>query len=310
MATIPAKHAKPRTSDWTPRERRRLLIGLLFFSPWIVHFIAFQLYPFVASLYFSFTTYSVLQPPNYIGLSNYVEMVSDRLFWTSLYNTVYYLVLYLSLSTVIAIGLALLLNMKVKAMAVYRTIFYVPSVTPLVALSVVWIWLFNSQYGLMNAGFRAVGLPTIGWLSDPAWSKNALVLMGLWGVGSAVVIYLAGLQDIPQELYDAAAIDGANRRSTMWNITLPLLSPVILFNVITGMIGAFQYFTQALIVSGGSGGPADSTLMYALYLYLNAFQFFRMGFASALAWVLFVIVMLCTLLVFRVSSRRVYYGGK
>ena len=310
MVALSKPRVTRRANTWTPRERRRLAIGLLFLSPWIIHFLAFEVYPFAASLYFSLTNYNILQPPAFIGLENYRAMVFDKLFWTSLYNTVYYLVLSLALATVVAIGLALLLNMNVRGMAVYRTIFYLPSVTPAVALSVVWIWIFNAQYGLLNAGLRTIGLPTIGWLSDPAWTKNALVLMTLWGVGGTVVIYLAGLQDIPQELYDAAKIDGAGSWSTLRHITLPLLSPVILFNIVTGMIAAFQFFTPAFLLSGGKGGPVDSTLMYSLYLYLNAFQFFRMGFASALAWVLFIIVMLCTLVIMRSSNRWVFYAGR
>lgn len=296
-------------SGWTPRERRALLVGILFLTPWIIHFIAFQVYPFLASLYYSLTVYTLLQPPVFVGTDNYVELfLDDPLFWTSMFNTIYYMVFAVGLSTVIGISLAMLLNLKVRGMAVYRTIFYLPSVTPLVAVSIVWLWLFNSQYGIINNAINAVGLPTIGWLSDPAWAKIGLVLVSLWGVGSAVIIYLAGLQDIPQDLYEAAEIDGASSWDKIWNVTLPLLSPVILFNVITGMIGAFQYFTQAFIMTGG--GPGDSTLMYSLYLYFNAFRYFKMGYASAMAWILFLLVMTFTLIVFRSSARWVYYGGK
>ncbi len=299
----------PRSRTWTRRNRRALAVGLLFLAPWIVHILAFQLYPFVASLYYSLTVYTLLKPPIYVGLDNYVSLFTlDPLFWTSLGNTIYFMVFSVGLTTIVGICLAMLLNLNVRGMAFYRTIFYLPSVTPVVALSIVWLWLFNSQYGLINNAFAAVGLPTVGWLSDPAWAKNALVLMSVWGVGGAVVIYLAGLQDIPQELYEAADIDGASGWQKSINVTIPLLSPVILFNVVTGMIGAFQYFTQAFIMTGG--GPGDSTMMYSLYLYFNAFRYFKMGYASAMAWILFIVVMLCTLLVFRSSTRWVHYGGK
>jgi multiple sugar transport system permease protein len=299
----------PRGGSWTPRERRALLMGLLFLSPWIIHFVVFELFPFLASLYYSLTVYTLLQPPIFVGVDNYTALFfQDPLFWTSMFNTIYYMVLAVGLATIVGIALAMLLNLKVRGMAVYRTIFYLPSVTPIVALSIVWLWLYNSQYGIINNAISAIGLPTIGWLSDPAWAKIGLVLVSLWGVGGAVIIYLAGLQDIPQDLYEAAEIDGANSWDKTMNVTLPLLSPVILFNVITGMIGAFQYFTQAFIMTGG--GPGDSTLMYSLYLYFNAFRYFKMGYASAMAWILFLLVMAFTLLVFRSSARWVYYGGK
>jgi multiple sugar transport system permease protein len=298
-----------KRTGMTRRERRAVLVGLLFLTPWIIHMILFELYPFIASLYYSLTVYTLLQPPIYVGLDNYVGLFfQDGLFWTSMFNTVYYMILAVGCGTIVGIVLAMLLNLKVRAMAVYRTIFYLPSVTPIVALSIVWLWLYNSQYGIINNAISAIGLPTIGWLSDPAWAKIGLVMISLWTVGGAVIIYLAGLQDIPQDLYEAAEIDGANSWNKTMNVTLPLLSPVILFNVITGMIGAFQYFTQAFIMTGG--GPGDSTLMYSLYLYFNAFRYFKMGYASAMAWILFLLVMGFTLLVFRSSARWIYYGGK
>lgn len=305
VTDIPA----PKRSGMTRRERRAILVGLLFLIPWIIHMVLFELYPFLASLYYSLTVYTLLQPPIYVGLDNYVVLFfQDGLFWTSMFNTVYYMILAVGLGTIVGIVLAMLLNLKVRAMAVYRTIFYLPSVTPVVALSIVWLWLYNSQYGIINNAISAIGLPTVGWLSDPSWAKIGLVMISLWAVGAAVIIYLAGLQDIPQDLYEAAEIDGANSWNKTINVTLPLLSPVILFNVITGMIGAFQYFTQAFIMTGG--GPGDSTLMYSLYLYFNAFRYFKMGYASAMAWILFLMVMGFTLVVFRSSARWVYYGGK
>jgi multiple sugar transport system permease protein len=291
------------------RTLRRLAIGLFFISPWLVHFLLLNLYPMAASLYYSLTVYSVLKPPVFIGLENYVDLATnDPRFATALYNTVYYTVGAVGVGTVAAIAMAMLLNMKVRGLSVYRTIFYLPSVTPLVAASIVWLWFLNPQYGVLTTFMRFFGLPTIGWLSDPAWAKPSLILLAIWGVGNAIVIYLAGLQDVPQELYEASEIDGANGWQQIWNITLPMLSPVILFNVIVGMIGSFQVFAQIYILTGG--GPADATLMYAYYLYVSAFEFFKMGYASAMAWILFLIVLAATLLIFRSSARWVYYGGE
>jgi multiple sugar transport system permease protein len=291
------------------RQRRSLVLGLLFVSPWIVQFLALNLYPFVASLYFSLTQYSIIAQPVWIGLTNYQNLFTeDPEFWTSLGNTLYYTVFAVGLGTLIAIGLAMLLNMKVRLVSVYRTIFYLPSITPVVASSIVWIFLFNPQYGLLDAALEALNLPIIGWLSDPAWAKASLVIMSFWGLGGAMVIYLAGLQDVPVELLEAASLDGAGKIRQFRHITLPAISPVILFNIITGLIGSFQYFTQAYVMT--NGGPADATLFYSLQIYRQAFQFFKMGYASAMAWILFVVVMAATLAVFRTSARWVYYGGK
>ena len=298
-----------RRLQMTPRTRRDLLKGLLFISPWVVHFLWLNLYPFLASLFFSLTRYTVITPPEWVGLDNYVTLLGDDpRFWTSLYNTVYFTVFSVSLGSVLAIAMAMLLNMKVRGLSIYRTIYYLPSITPLVATAIIWIWLLNPQAGILNHILRSLGLPAPSWLGDPRWAKPALIIMSIWGVGGAIVIYLAGLQDIPRELLEAASLDGANPWQQTWGITLPLLSPVIFFNVIVGLIGSFQYFTQAYVMT--LGGPADATLFYSLYLYLSAFQFFKMGYASAMAWILFWVIMACTLLIFRTSARWVYYGGR
>lgn len=290
------------------RRLKQLMKGLLFISPWIVGFLAFSLYPIAASFYYSLTAYSVLKEPKFIGLGNYSTMFfDDNLFWVSLYNTVYYTVGAVGLGTIAAIGMAMLLNMKVRGQAFYRTIFYLPSITPVVAASIVWLWIFNSQYGMANSVLRFFGIEPIGWLSSPTWSKPSLILMALWGLGGAIVIYLAGLQDVPAELYEAAQIDGANGWQQIRNVTIPLLTPVILFNVVTGLIGAFQYFTQAYIMT--NGGPGDTTLMYSLYLYRSAFEFFKMGYGSALAWFLLLVIMACTYVILRTSGEWVYYAG-
>ncbi|RIK40433.1 MAG: ABC transporter permease [Chloroflexi bacterium] len=290
------------------RTRRQLLKGLFFISPWIIGFCAFSLYPILASFYYSLTSYTVLRAPRFIGLSNYQTMFfEDNLFWVSLYNTIYYTIGAVGLGTVAAIAMALMLNMKISGQAIYRTIFYLPSITPVVAASIVWLWIFNSQYGMANSVLRIFGVAPIGWLSSPTWSKPSLILMAVWGLGGAIVIYLAGLQDVPAELYEAAQIDGANGWQQIRNITLPMLTPVILFNVVTGLIGAFQYFTQAYIMT--NGGPGDTTLMYSLYLYRTAFEFFKMGYGSALAWFLLLVILGCTYLILRTSGEWVYYAG-
>ena len=291
-------------------DRRGLRIGLLFISPWVLGFLAFRLLPFLQSLYYSFTFFSILQPPKWIGLRNFANLAQDPRFLTSLYNTAYYAALAVPLGAIVGILLAMLLNMKVRGLSFWRTIFYLPSITPVVATAIVWAWMFNPRGGIINYVLSLVGIRGPGWMGSPRWSKPALVLMSLWGVGGAMVIYLAALQDVPRELLEAAALDGAGTGRRIWHVTLPMISPVILFNVITGLIGAFQYFTEVHVMTGGTGSPADSTLMMAVYLWQSAFRFLKMGYAAAQAWVLFVIIVIFTFILFRVSGRLIYYGGK
>ncbi|MBS4201913.1 sugar ABC transporter permease [Bacillus sp. FJAT-49732] len=260
------------------------------------------------SLYYSFTDYDIIQSPVWVGLQNFQTLFHDKLFWKSLYNTFYYTLVYCPLSVIVGVSLALLLNLKVRGMAIYRTIFYLPSIVPFVASSILWLWLLDPQFGIINSIIAIFGIQGPGWLVDPQWSKPALIMMGLWGVGAPMIIYLAALQDIPNEMYESADIDGAVGWQKILFITVPMLTPVILFNLIMGLIGSFQYFTQAYIMT--KGGPNDSTLFYALYLYNNAFSYFHMGYASAMAWILFVIIMATTLLIFKSSARWVYYGGE
>jgi len=290
------------------KTRRNRIVGWLFLSPWVIGFLAFALYPFLASLFYSFTNYNILSPPQWIGLQNYQQMVQDPLFWQSLYNTLYYTVIFVPASTVLAIAIAMLLNQRVRGQTIYRTLFYLPSVVPLVASSVLWLWLFNPSFGFIDAFLRALGLPAPGWLYSEVWVKPSLILMSLWGIGQPIVIYLAGLQGVPQELYEAAHLEGANGWHRTRHITLPMISPVILFNVVLGMIGAFQYFTQAYVMT--QGGPDNSSMFFALYLYQNAFQYLHLGYASAMAWLLFVVILIATLLVFKSSARWVYYGNE
>jgi multiple sugar transport system permease protein len=262
----------------------------------------------LASFFYSFTDYDVLQPPRWIGLGNYVDLFhGDPLFWTSLRNTLIYTCLAVPLGVVFGLIVALLLNQRIPGIAVLRSVYYLPSVMPAVAISILWLWLLDPHTGIINILLRLIGGPQPGWLSDPSWSKPALVLMSLWGFGTSMVIYLAGLQNIPVELYEAAVLDGANERQKLRHVTLPLLSPVILFNVIIGTINSFQVFTAAYIMT--NGGPVNSTLFYVLYLFNQAFSYFHMGVASAMAWLLFLMVAFVAFIQFRVIGRRVYYEG-
>lgn len=287
--------------------QREALAFYLLVAPWVVGFLVFQAGPILASLGFSLTRYDVIQPPRWVGLGNFQEMLfNDPLFWQALKVTAYYTLLAVPLGMVVALLLAVLLNQRVPALPFFRTIFYLPSVIAGVAVSLLWIWLLNPTFGLINYGLRVLfGIQGPKWLLSSEWVIPSFVLMSLWGAGVTVIIYLASLQGVPTTLYEAAELDGANRWRRFRHVTIPMISPVILFTFITGMIGAFQVFTQAYIMTGG--GPNYASLMYSLYIYQNAFRYFRMGYASALAWVLFAIIMALTLLTFRLSSNRVYY---
>lgn len=283
--------------------------GLLFALPWLIGLSLFYIYPIIASLYYSFSRFTTLMPSQWMGLENYKTLfLKDELFYVSTYNTFYYVSLYLPGSVIIGIGLAVLLNVRVKGMTVYRAICYLPVIVPLVVSAIVWMWFLNPQYGPVNALLEMVGISGLGWFSDPMWSKLSLVLVNWWMVGWVVLIYLAGLQDIPHQIYEAAEIDGASWWHKTIHITIPMLSPVILFNLIWGLIGAFQYFTEPYVITGG--GPANSTLFYSIYLYRNAFTYFKMGYASAIAWLVFLIIFVLTILIFKSAAKWVYYGGK
>jgi multiple sugar transport system permease protein len=288
--------------------RREALTGLLFISPWIVGFGVFLLYPLLASIYFSFCDYSVLRPPVYIGMANYNGLVHDDVFWIALKNTAVYTLFALPLSALVALALAMLLNTKVKGMVFYRTLFYIPSLIPAVALGVLITWIFNGQQGILNILLSSFHIKGPNWLGDTNWSKITLIIMAAWGAGNAMVIYLAGLQDVPQPLYEAADLDGATWWAKTRHVTLPMLSPVILFNVIMGIIGTLQVFTVPYIVSP-EGAPARSIYFYAMYLFDNAFIFHKMGYACAMGWIMFLIVLVVTLISLRISNRHVYYGG-
>jgi len=291
----------------TRRERRQLRDGFFFISPWLVGLAVFTLGPMAMAVYYSFCDYSVLNPPVFVGAGNYKDLVTDAVFWKSLWNTIYFAVLSLPLATVLGLGLAILLNCGMVARPVFRTIFFLPALVPLVALAMLWAWIFNGQAGVLNYVLGWFGIDGPNWLGSTTWSKPALVITSLWGVGNAIVIYLAGLQDIPTQLYEAARIDGANWWQQILHVTLPMLSPVIYFNLIMGCIGVLQVFALPYIMT--QGGPARSSYFYTMYLFDHAFLFLNMGYACAMAIVLFLMIALLTFTAHKLTARHVYYGG-
>jgi len=292
--------------------------GLLFISPFLVGFTVLTIYPVCASLYYSFCDYDIISPAEFVGLGNYADLLADERFVRSLWNTLIFTVFAVPVTMLTALVLAFLLNMKLRGQALYRTIFFLPSIVPMVASSVLWLWLLNPDYGLINTLLRPVlaginwaagtSFRPPGWLVDPNYTKAALILMSTWGVGGSMILYLAALGDVPKELYEAAELDGAGAWGKAWHVTLPMISPVLFFTLVMGLIGTLQYFSQAWIMTP-NGQPGDSTLFYALYLFYNAFLYLRMGYASAQAWILFVVIVVATVLVFRMTRRFVHYGG-
>ena len=301
---------------WSPARRRKLRTGLLFISPWIIGFLAFTLYPMVASLYYSFTEFHIKKAPVWIGFANYAELFNDKLFWTSLQNTLYLVVIGVPLTLFLSFICATLLNLKVRGQSIYRVLYFMPSIVPTVASALLWIWILNPSSGVVNTLLSGIGIVGPNWFRDPYWAKPALIIMGLWGMGGTIVIYLSGLQDVPAALLEAAEIDGATWLQRLWHITVPLVSPITLFNLIIGVISTFQYFAQAYVfgtavdtANTALGAPLNSTLFYSVYLYQTGFVYLRMGYASAMAWILFIIIMICTLLLLRTSNRWTYYAG-
>lgn len=278
-----------------------------FSSPWLIGISVFLLYPLLAALYYSLCDYSVLLPPVFVGLDNYVELFQDRLFWKSLWNTSFFALGSVSLSAFTALSLALLLNSKIAGIGLYRALFFLPSLMPLVAGSMLWLSMYAGQGGVINTLLAQLGVTGPAWLTDPAWAKIAIIFMAVWGAGNSMVIYLAGLQDVPASLYEAAIIDGAGYFARLVHVTLPMISPVIYFNVVMGVIGGFQAFAQALIMTSATGSPEKSTLFYVLQLYNVGFMDLRMGYASAMAWVLFLIILALTFSATRLSKRWVTY---
>jgi len=310
---IDSAHLRPR--GWFFGKRLSIrqseeIMAYLLISPWIIGFIAFMLGPMVASFGLSFFETNMFSW-DYVGLENYSRLISldttRSLFWKSLYNTIYYVAFSIPLTIGAGFFIALLLNQEIRWRSAYRVIYYLPSIIPGIAASMVWLYLFQPEFGVINWMLSLVGIEGIRWLFDTRTAKLVFVIMSIWGAGGNMLIFLAGLQGIPTELYEAAKIDGAVAWRRLRHITLPMMSPTIFFVVITNIILSFQIFTNVYIMTDSSGGPANSTMMYVLHLYLVAFRQYRLGYASALAWVLFVILLLLTLLIFKSSSLWVYY---
>jgi multiple sugar transport system permease protein len=292
----------------TRGERQNLMKGLGFISPWIIGFAVFGLYPLGTSLYYSFCDYDVLNKPVFIGTLNYQDMVVDSVFWKALYNTFYFAIFSIPLGLILALLIAVMLNQEVRGRSIFRTAYFLPSIIPLVGVSMIWLWLFNGDFGLVNYALSKIGLTGPGWLTDEAWVKPTLVISGVWQIGGTIVIFLAALQDVPRALYESAQIDGASAPVRLLHITVPMISPAIYFNLVIGIIGAMQEFVRPFVMLGGSG-PNRSALFYAVNLYQNAFSYLNMGYACAMAWVLFVIIVLITWGATAASRKHVYYGG-
>jgi multiple sugar transport system permease protein len=329
-ATLPARHSPRRLS---PATRRNLRNGLLFISPWIVGVLVFTAYPIVMTFYYGFTDYNgVTFPPHWLGLNNYTTLFGgDPQFWPAVANTVWWVAFSVPLGIAVGIALALLLNLRVRGLGAYRTLYYMPAMVPAVGSSMLFLWLFNPGGGLINGLLGLLHLGQPGWFTDPLWAKPGLLLLSLWGIGNGMIIYLAGLKDIPLELYEAAAIDGAAAVRRFIHVTLPLLTPTIFFNLVLNTIAAFTFFAQPLIVStaptslgGGSGnggsvtdlglmatpgGPLNSTLTYSLYLYYQIFGNFQFGYAAAMSTLLTLAVMLLSIVIFATARKWVYYHG-
>jgi len=309
-----AATTQPRSIDHDhPRRHNRLLMReylafYLFASPWLLGLLFLTVGPMIASLYLSFTDYAVIVAPKWVGFDNYVRMFTDdELVWQSLRVTLLYSLGSVPLTLLFSFTIALLMNQRIRGIRVFRTIYYLPAVISGVPVALLWIWILNPDFGLLNNALHAIGIIGPKWLFSTTWVVPSFVLMSLWGVGVPMVTFLAGLQGIPAHLYEAAEIDGAGVWVKFWNVTIPMMSPIILFNIISGLINSFQTFTPAFLMT--NGGPANASLFYGLYLYNNAFKWFNMGYASALAWLMFLIILILTGLVFRSSIRWVYYEG-
>lgn len=289
--------------------KREALAGYLCISPWLLGFIVFTLGPIIAAFLLSFTEWNTIKPLVWVGGQNYRHLLTqDPLFWKSLKVTAYFAVLNIPLTLVFSLILAVLMNQKVRGIFLFRTLYYIPAVVPAVASAILWRWIFHYDFGILNNIMRGIGLPPQKWLLDPHLVIPAFVIMSLWGIGGSMIIYLAGLQGVPQQLYEAADIDGAGSWQKFLKVTLPMISPVILYNIIMGIIGSFQAgFTTSFIMT--RGGPQNASLFYVLYLYIDAFEHFKMGYACAQAWILFILILAVTALVFKQSSAWVYYEG-
>jgi multiple sugar transport system permease protein len=282
-----------------------ILAGYLFISPVILGYLIWVAGPMIVAIWLSLTEWDMLRPAQFVGLSNYQLMLHDDLFWKSLAVTFYFTLVSVPLSLVLSFAVALLVNVNLRGISLFRMLFYLPSLVPLVVNAVLWLWIFNSELGLLNAVLHWFGIPKVLWFQDSNWSMPALIIMSQWSIGGSMIIFLAGLQGIPQHLYEAAEIDGANYWNRFRHVTIPMMSPVIFFNLVIGLIAALQTFVPGYLMT--QGGPQNSTLFYGLYIFRSAFRDFKMGYAATLSLVLFAIVLLLSLFVFRYLGRLVYY---
>jgi multiple sugar transport system permease protein len=313
MASIPQTPAGPRGRE--RGRQRRILLGLAFASPWIVGLLVFTLWPIAASAYYSFTDFNIFQPAKWVGLENYRDLFSDDVFYAALWNTVFLTVVGVPLGLVLGLLTAMALNFPVRGQPIYRAVVYLPAIVPIVTATYLWRWLLNAQYGFVNHLLEILHLPQPDWIGDPAWTKPAVLVITFWGIGTVAIIYLAALKDVPPELYEAAEVDGAGAWHRFRYVTWPLITPVTLFQLIVGVIASLQIFTQPYLLSQqrlnpASGGPDNSLLTYSMYLFHNAFVYLKMGYASAMAWVLFLITLLLTIVILVSSRRWVHYGSR
>jgi multiple sugar transport system permease protein len=300
----------PRARKHLSQRTRNIINGLLFASPWLIGLTVFWIYPTVASMYYSFTSFNAIQTPTWIGFANYIELFTDdQNFRDAVFNTLWFAIVSIPLAVLFAFFLAMMLNTKVRGQTFYRTVYFLPTLVPEVALAFVWIYIFTPGSGLINIPFQWFGIYGLCWITCPQMARETMVLVALWIIGQQVILYLAGLQDVPQDLYDAADVDGAGFWRRMWNVTVPLMTPVIFFHVVTSVIGALQFFAIPYIMTGGTGFPANSTLYYSIYLYKQAFQYFNMGYASAMAWLLFLAALTITGLLYWSSRYWVFYAS-
>ena len=284
---------------------RRTITGYLFISPFILGVLFWVLYPAGMAAWLAFQDWNLITPAKYVGLKNFQTMFNDKLFWQAFKVTSIFTFVSVPLGLILSFSLALLINMKVRGLALFRTIYYLPSIVPAVATAVLWAWILNTDFGLLNGVLHYFGIPKIAWLQEPKWTMPAFILMSLWGVGQAMIIFLAGLQGIDDVYYEAARIDGAGSWTQLVYITIPMMSSVIFFNLILGVINSFQIFTAGYLIT--NGGPQNATLFFVLYLYRQGFQFLHMGYAAALSWVLFFIILIFTVIIFKTVGRKVYY---
>lgn len=308
QSTTPSLNPFNGISRWynnLSQKNRRTVMGYIFIMPFILGFLFWFLGPALVAAYLSFQRWNLLSPPRYTGFDNFERLINDDIFWQSLKATAIYTVTSVPISLVVAFLLAMLINTKIRGIAFFRTIYYLPTIVPFVASAILWAWLLNTEFGLLNAGIRALGGEKVAWLQEPGSAMASFVIMSAWAVGGPMIIFLAGLQGIPEVFYEAAEIDGAGAWAKLRRITIPLMSPIIFFNLVIGIIAAAQEFVRAYLITGG--GPENSTLFLVLYIYRTAFQSQRMGYAAVISWVLFIILMVLSYLVFRYMGSRVYY---